>query len=380
MRKILFILILTSVIFTFGSCNDPIFMAIHDEPPRTKARIPGSPTNMVVYEEGSDEFMYVASGSSLYKYLGTNSSGSGVWERTTLENRIVQLASTTKYLYALMLDSRNNRDRYIWQYDYNGGSSTSRTVRMDINVQSIFAAGTVLFICEGTGTGTSNTTYYFNDSSGNLVSTPASTVASVTSLLKGVALSSSTFYLCTEGGGIFHTNSGSLNSATLIPGSSSDFMGIIALEGSNGVVAIDRIGDLYSVTTGSISHVASFPDRNRNRPATGALGLWADGSSKLLLAGRSDRFSSSVSSGLYGYLELTLSGTGAIIDSRFREPGRGSPTTVSDNGRYRSTIGTNPVIDIFQADDTTLFASTQTSGLWSYRPHNGQSIHWNAEE
>ena len=58
----------------------------------------------------------------------------------------------------------------------------------------------------------------------------------------------------------------------------------------------------------------------------------------------------------------------------------------NDGSRYRTSLGRLPVGHLFQAPlaldaDMTFFASTQSSGLWSYRNREeGGGWQWNAED
>jgi hypothetical protein len=85
-----------------------------------------------------------------------------------------------------------------------------------------------------------------------------------------------------------------------------------------------------------------------------------------------------------GYLEIEITNGAVTSASAVHEPGIGSVTSASNNERYTSGIGKYPVNFIFQAPkgidtEMTLFASTQTQGLWSYRERDGE-WQWNAEE
>ena len=367
MKKIPCIYLVLALIIALGACNDPVFYNISVEQPIADPLIAGSPANFVVY----DNKVYVASGRSIYSYDGTG------WNKipSQPDGRILQLAATDNYLYALSLKG-SDEARYAAYYD--GGSWNDINVN---NAQSIFAANNVLFICAGNGNVEGNAIFYANEGAGN-----ASPIGGTDgkSLLNGMAYNGTGYFLCTKESGIFYVSGGSLGTATPIPESSSiNFTGIISIGSS--VVAITRNdGYLFTVTAAGIDN----KEISFGRYSTGALAVWenpADPAEKLLLAGRQDSLVYSVDSGYtYGYMEIDIDSSGIKAGSAFREPGTGSPSTVSDNARYVSTIGKNPVNHIFQTpksidSEMILFASTHKSGVWSYRDReNGP--HWNAEE
>jgi len=350
MKKVPFAGLILALVIALSACNDPIFYMISKETPKLKPRIGGSPTNFVVFNNS----MYVASGENIWDYKN------GSWTRHPQDKWIGQLAANTT-LYALCDDGS------VKSFD----SSMVETSTSINNAKSIFVANGTLFY-ENKADGSISS---YNGSTSTPISFSGSTLIAD---LRGVAYGSSTTYLCTHKDGIFSV-SGSV--ATLITGSSSkEFMGIITLQDNNTVVAITRDGVLYKVDTGIGDPIASFGSRLAN----GALALWTDSTDtdkNLLLAGRQDGLVYTTSSGYtYGYMELVLDASGGIVTgNNFVEPGKTSPSSVSDNERYVSTIGKNPANHIFQASDGILFASTQKEGVWSYRVRGGIP-QWNAEE
>jgi hypothetical protein len=127
------LLVISLIIFSFGSCNDAIFYKITVEPPKLIPLIGGSPTNFTEYKGK----LYVASGKQIYSYSGNSWS-----KEKKLNGRIGCLAATTgdsSSLYALYLfnDSSDGRIK-----DYNSGNDLSLS-----NVQSIHASEDVLFAC-----------------------------------------------------------------------------------------------------------------------------------------------------------------------------------------------------------------------------------------
>jgi len=348
-KQIIFAFILVIAILSFSSCNDPVFYAISMDEKILDPRINGSPTNFVEFGTA----LYVATGRNLFSYSGNSWSAP-----TRLDNRILQLAAANT-LYALCEGSSGMVLQYL-------DSGTWKNVpSAPSNIQSIHGTDNQLFL------GTSTAVFHFNGGSftniGNIGSRR----------LNGAAYNGTTYYLCTTGG-IYTTDLSSLSATPF--GDGVFFMGIT--EHSGEVYAIARNTNLYRSTGNFSTSIANFGDRL----ATGALAVCVIGSNTILLAGRQEHLTASVSSGYtYGYMELNI--TGGTIGS-FHEPGVGTPTTLhsSDNNeRYKSTIGKVPVNHIIQTSvavdaNRVLFAVTQRNGVWSYRirPRNNQ-WQWNAE-
>jgi hypothetical protein len=350
-RTFLNILIFALAILSFSTCNDPIFYMVSREVEQLKPLIEGTPTNFVEHNNG---YMYVASGKNIWEYKN------GSWNRYKQGRWIAQLAATSNSLFALC-----DNDSVI---RFNSSSP-------GINAKSIFAVDDVLFFSKKDGHD-SYSIHYYDDTN----STTRQIAAGV-SMLNGAVSGTADYFLCTSNG-IYHIPHSSLSSgnAVLVPGSKINFTGIIKMENGEFVAITREKGELYKITTTGIgSSIASF---SGERKSSGALAIWEDknnSSNKLLLAGRQDNLTYTINSGYtYGYMEVPLDLSGAIEGSSLREPGTGSPSTVSSNESYTSSIGKNPVNHIFQADDGILFASTQKNGVWSYRMRDGE-WQWNAE-
>ena len=388
------IFLVTATLF-FSACRDPIFYSIAQEVAPIEPRIRGGPTNMVVWQD----HLFVASGSVLHWYRNAR------WDNMeTLpynvqhlyqqlrrpDGRITMLAATMDYLYALILHGDDST--VIRRFNPGAGSWDSMIMepaRQGLIIQTIFAPNpdsNNLFIGVG-NTGTSDILILRNNST------------QIELLYEGVGIIAGAAY---DGGSYFlpiRTHVNAVNEITN-PGNTivmydgvspavitaaegevdRGFIGIINIGGS--VAAIDRGGNLFNVSA-SISRT----NINMEGFATGALAVWEDPSnpaSHLLLAGRQ------------GSLAYTLTGTGFTfgyvetpipLGANFHEPGLGSPSTIIDgnNARYVSTIGRHGINHIFQVPPNVcgsrrLFASTQRSGLWSYRDHfNNGEWHWNAE-
>jgi len=350
------------VILTLGSCKDPaVFYTISQEEKQLEPLIKGSPTNFVSFKGN----MYVGSGRTLYRYDRTNADDSarGDWTLSTPGGDILQLAATSTNMYALCGDSGEN----VLKKSDNGSSWSDVSVPDGIDVQSIHAVNDQLFIVNG------------KYGSYSILNGNDFTVLTDTSygLLNGAAYDGSKYYLSVKslntesGGGIYSSN---LTTTQLIS-DGIPFMGIINL--GNTIAAISRDGKLYEVP--AFSNIGTLSDE---KLATGALVIWTDPntSGKLLLAGRQDEIKNSVNY-LHGYQELELDSGGIKNGAVFRDPGLYPLSSVhyGDNGTYKSIMEKNPVNFLFQANDGTLFASTHTKGVWSYRLRSDK-WQWNSEQ
>ena len=390
--------VLLVVVLFFSACRDPIFFTIAQEVAPIEPRIRGTPTNMVVWEN----HLFVASGSRLHWYRDGN------WDRTDtlpydyqrlrhLGGRVTMLAATMNHLYALILHGndttevrRFNRSTGIW--DLMGMASS--VPRPNLMIQTIFApnpASNNLFI------GIGNT-----DNSDILIlrgdSAEMGLLQADTGILAGAAFGGENYFLpiratvnevdniTNPGNTILRYDAGlGLTSMTAYgPHVVGGFAGIINIGDS--VVAIDRGGDLFSVTAAGVSRRS--PRVIMYGYATGALAVWEElhTNERLLLAGRQGSLSYTFGGTgfTFGYVELAI----PIVAGSFHEPGDVLPPTAStvyNHPRYVSTIGRHGINHIFQvpADicrTRRLFASTQRNGLWSYRDHfNNGEWHWNAE-
>jgi len=385
MKKTLIkLIILFSVVFILGSCNDPIFFMVHEEIPILKPFIDGSPTNFVRF--GDD--MYVASGKKIFIFR-KNASKWVNWVK--LDNRVTGLAATNASLYALYLnkDSDDGRIR-----NFKSGSDLSLS-----NVQSIYASGDVLFACLRNDNKYS--IHFRKEGASVFTRIPG---MSSDSILYGAASNNDKtfYYLCTNEG-IYYIEKSQIDTPSNLPDKlpvleDSNFTGIIELK--NGyVAAITKDGKLYNINKITITEAAKFSDE---RESTGALALWyrypGDTMPSLLLVGRKEIYYSNSSAYTNGYVEITLDTTDPIdpntgnpnpfsgrISGTFSDPGKGTPSSIDNYDRYMSSLGKKPVNHIIQTpadinSNMTLFASTQQNGVWSYKDRGKGEQQWNAEE
>jgi hypothetical protein len=379
MKKTPFIYLILALVIALGACNDSVFYIISVEPPIADPYVDGSPVNFVVF----DNKVYTASGRNIYSYNGIR------FDKIPLMpgGRIMQLAATNSYLYALCYNESLKSSFLmraspygIWEYVIGYGY---------YRLQSVYAANDKVFI--GADSNGLFIILYMTDNDAGFYPLTQGGAEEPEYMLCGLAYdsSNSNYYLCTRGDTIYVANSNDITNIQTkkVPVPGERFTGIINLEINDTIVAISRNGYLYNVNAASDIFMVPDISIGGNRYSTGALAVWHDddGTPKLLLAGRQDSLDYSVDSGYtYGYMELELDSGGIKTGMYFFEPGIFPVSSVADNERYVSTIGRYPVNHIFQAPaqidpNMILFASTQKNGVWSYRVRGGIP-QWNAEE
>ena len=329
--------------------------------------------------------------------------------------------SPQEFLYALCLKNQNRiGSAVVKRYNETSGIWDEVGDRQGYTLRSLFAAKDKVFIGaeKRVGAETGNTSAIFCiDGDSNTMDLLPDTERTQAVALNGAAYDGVYYYLCTNSDIIFRWDG---NTVVRLRASNVEFAGIINLNDTT-VVAINRNGALFSMEesldeeeentengtgegepgdTGSIPIKSVRNADNKsisfNGYANGTLAVWTDkdnNDKKLLLAGVQDSMTYNINSGYtYGYRELPLyfdHANGITDASSFRDPGKPSGTfvcdvsSVEDYERYLSTLGKHPVAYIFQAPpnidaNMTLFASTQKSGVWSYRSRNNEP-QWNAE-
>jgi hypothetical protein len=371
-KILIFSIIVFSVIIQISSCNDPIFFKVHEEIEVREPKIGGSPINFAVLNNK----MYTASGKKIYSYSADNWS---LWK--TIENNVMQIASTSDSLYVLHLDKSSGKLRRY----YNDGNSV-QDFNFSHNIQTIHTIGDVLFLSVRDANKDNNIyrIYYLNAASLTEITSTTSE-----SILNGAASDTAYYYLCTHSG-IFCVDKLSLSSALpniIYPG--TGFTGIINLT-NDYAVAISDSGKLYEINSAAGIELPNV-DFGDKKNSTGALALWYKYNDdsvppSLLLAGRKETYESSNTSYSNGYLEIEIDvNTGRIPGSaEFREPGKHSVSSVDNYDRYSSSLSKKPINHIIQTpsvidDKMTLFVSTQQDGVWSYR-NRAEGWQWNAED
>jgi len=385
----------------FSCSQDPIFFTISTETKPVKPRIPGGPTNMVVF----DNRMYVASGR-LFSY----NSASGWDDGMQPGGKVIGLAATDEHLYALCIIG-TGVTTVLQRKGRTGGWAEIKNPESQYTlVQSIYAVNSearpYLFAGARNNSGINYGILCLDDTSPD----PAlRLIVGDTEILSGAASRREkdlVYFLSTKGRGVYMISETDLSvntPATQLGGSENRLlMGMTQLykdEENNGpIIVIERDnGTFFEVRESGFREL-----RNPNgtvssgKFATGALAEWQqvtpnddnDGI-KMLIAGiQGSLFSTSSSSSYsHGYVEIELDTVltfddGWLVLSSSR--GINPDITVDGNtDRYTATIGKHPVNHFFQAPESvdsnrTFFASTQTAGLWSYRIREG-GPQWNAE-
>jgi hypothetical protein len=396
--------------FLIVSCDQyPIFFTIANETKPLKPRIQGHPTNMVVFERYGTPILCVASGR-LYWYAN------GQWDSPAYHIpqpsgnisalAVAEGANGVKRLYVLGHDSQgvNAQLQYI---EANGSgwipisSGTFQTIYADPEKPLLFL-----------GSGINAYDIHYVDTANTLRH-----LKTGTSLLSGAVFLNGTYYLSTEGSGIFSISEADINANTLTVLQLDDksaveqninrkFLNMIKLEDNNTIIAVERGGEGNPVRGGALYEISSDPGSfarmyytipgNTNQIeagnyATGALALWkkidekGDTIQRLLVAGKLDTLYPNASSSFTnGYVEFDIKDDGSFDTDYVRHDSENGQLQTADTPQYIASIGKLPINHLFQAPgnidpNMTFFASTQKSGLWSYRYRDGR-WQWNAEE
>jgi len=437
------------------SCGqDPIFYIISTETAPIPPRIPGSPTNMVVFEREYQYFgdpadpdfdpdaepetrninlLFVASGS-LHWYGGDPSAPE--WDMDygipQPEGRITSLAITKNYLYALCLNG-NSLTATLRYMGRTGGWTTISGIDEYPLLQSIYADPETDRLFVGAGiTSKTDITYaiLYLDVNKDTDEQTLKMLKPKTAMLSGAVYRKDAYYLCTRGQGIFKVSEDNLKTnpindemvlqlknisevkieTEIDPDNPPDpdnlleikielqekdsdilFMSMIKLKDSaESIIAVGRAnGVLYEILENEegAAYFSQIYYNNGNSAtigafAMGAYALWQDRDEviKKLVTGRQGTLSSTSYNN--GYVEFYLKSDNNSFDkdnpTRFMD-------TVHNSDRYSTNLGKHPINHLFQAPESidenmTFFASTQASGLWSYRdrPNNG-GWQWNAE-
>jgi len=405
-----------ALIFILSACNDPVFYAISEEVKPKEPLVKGSPSNFAVY----NSCMYVASGENLFSYNIKNRAKPDYWKiETRPGGNIIQIASTGSGLYVLCSTDRNiDGKTVIKRYDKDNSSWAQIGGILDNyeKIQNIFSAGDKLFILATAKTTKNNIFYdilYIDDSGApnvlNIINPDARFENGDINSgeITGAAFNGTSYFLSRKAvkapdvnnttvykSGVYRIDDFSAGASLISYKDANNkdvnlnFTGIINLkDAGNTILLIVRNGDIYTVND-SINKVENI---SMGKMSSGALAIWTnpekeDDPERLLLAGRQDSFTYSVSYGYrYGYMELELDSTGIKSGSNFTEPGRSPISSLIDYDRYQSTIGKQPVNYLFQAPseidgNMTMFASTQKGGVWSCRKRRDfANKYWNAE-
>ncbi|MDR2575741.1 MAG: hypothetical protein LBC52_04780 [Treponema sp.] len=387
------IIILFVLALVFSCSQDPIFFTISTEPRPVKPRIPGGPTNMVVFNGR----MYVASGK-LFSY------NNGWDDSLQPGDKVIGLASTGSHLYALCLTGSGVKTVLRRKEPTGGWADIGSAESKYTLIQSIYADNGELFAGAMNDKGSDYGILYLDGGTLRLI-------AGDTEMLSGAAsrteLSETVYFLSTKGRGVYtiiDEGSGLANkTATHLGGSESKLlMGMVKLKDDStpskeAIIVIERDGGtFYEVRKDgfrTLKYTGGAPVTSAiGKFATGALAEWVNvenESQKMLIAGiQGGLFSTSTTSSYsHGYVEIELDSPFNIVDGwlvLINNRSTNPDITVGGNtDRYTATIGKHPVNHFFQTPveidpNRIFFASTQTAGLWSYRYRDG-GWQWNAE-
>lgn len=427
-------IIMTLALLTVSCDQYPIFFTIANETKPLKPLIEGAPTNMVVFERyypdpedpenpektkkvpilyvASERLHWYAKGSKGQNKLPQWDSGEYfIW--TPPWGKITALAVTSEYLYALCLSGTlstlcriGHDSKSVWEPigpPQNIFYSQIQSIHADPDKPYLFAGirHADLYPIDPTNI---YALFYVGDNSKTL-----NLLRENTSLLSGAVYQQKTgeegdedmYYLSTKGAGIFSVKAdatGALESVQPLNNTDLVLMNMIKLEDDT-IIAVERYGDgdlhgsLYEIRNGSFAQMkyTSFDyPIFLDKYATGALALWEDrldSQKRLLVAGiQGELYSATTGSHTYGYVEFKLEENFNTFNISWprHDASTSSLQSVYDNNQYTSSLGTRPVIHLFQTPKEidplmTFFASTQTNGLWSYRERDGK-WQWNAEE
>jgi len=385
--KLLTVIILSLCAVSCG--QDSIFFRITTETPPLPALVGGAPTNAVVKYGTlpSVDIMYVASGQ-LHWYAKATGALLPEWNSNEFvipqpggKHGITALAVSNNLLYALCYND-NFLDKTLKYININATNPEWSTISYPggMRLLSIYAApeSTRLFACASTGN--TYTILYLDG-------TELKPLESNTSPLSGAAFDGTNHYLSTVGDGIWMVV-GSATTASKLSGSEARMLMRMIQLGTTDpiIIAIERNnGYLYKVNTSSTPTLVPAPVDGAGHAATGyyatgALALWTIGTTPLLVAGIQSHITAS-SNNTYGYCEFQLKPDLTIETSA----NTNSLLSVGNQTQYDASLRKYPINHLFQAPSSidpnkTLFAATQTKGLWSYKDRgDGAGPQWNAE-
>ena len=375
-------------IFCFlASCaQDSIFYNISMEPEPRDPIIPGTPVNIVVYQNR----MYTGSflGQRIYSFPNEEERWSP-W--SSPGGSLGGLASDGDNLYALVFprgDPLTASEIKIFR-DGTWENVTKHGDVLPYSIQSIYGAGDRIF-AGAQIRHTNSVEYAILQIVKNGDQRELRVLLENTSLLTGAAWRGENSYLLsTAGHGIYNFGLASIDGPVLPPFLLPETIntvvsGIIQIpEGPTVAVSNTGSGRGNIIIIESNDTITTLATEGFNY--TGGLALWRNHDdhtappSLLLLGVRNRGFSLA-----HGYREMTL-GAGGIPVPGLRIPGNETISSVEDRPRYSASIGTHPVNHLIQVPHSVIpwsadtvpiiFAGTSIRGLWSYR--EGQ---WNAED
>jgi hypothetical protein len=379
-------LLLAGGILLFSCAQDHIFYTIqYDKVLNKNATVPGSPGKIVRLGDA----LYVGS-NAVYQYKPTDEGGNAHWSRLPVQpggKKIMDLAGTEaasdNYLYALVMQGVELSDAGLYRKKTEPEDPWTRVDNPGFAMQSLFGAGNTLFVGARSG---GRYVLLYVDESGE--SPTLKQVYDDSGMLKAAAFYSGKYYVALWDKGLLAANTPeSLSGAVAVRNGDDvpmNFVGLIVVGDS--LIAVSNSGQIWRIDgTGAV-----VDSKTTGASLNGALAIWDDpdiddnGNPDLLLVGRAVSGGNSVTTYYYGYSELpiTFSGETPVVLGDLQAPGLpgpGASTSASNNDSYYNTLGTHPVISLYQAPwDHVLFASTQQDGLWSCRQGDDPK-EWNIE-
>jgi hypothetical protein len=376
-RYIIKTFILSGLVMVFSCNQDPIFFKISQETIPVKPHVPGSPTNMVEFDRNGDGnlVMYVASGKRLYWYKD-GAWDSGSYSTPQPNGWIMCLAVTKDYLYALCNTDLEIVLRRIRKSSGNWDSISISDTQYTV-LQTIYADPATDRLFAGARL-SDPTVYKYGILSVADGDSSLKEFIGDTQLLSGAASNDplNTCYLSTTGKGVYKVNiSGTTPSVDTFSGGNNFFVGMIKLnDDDETIIMVERNGGAFYKVDDDNSTIVSI-GVSTGKYAMGGLALWTDGSTHLLIAGIQGDLNTSGTSSLFthGYVEIKL--TDGLPNGSPNDP----PTiTVASSEQYQASLGKHPIKYMHQAPDGRFFASTQSTGLWSYKERS-DGWQWNAE-
>jgi len=385
-----------------GCAQDSIFYNISNEIIPKDPTIPGSPTK--IFQIGKE--LYVASGR-IFKYANSSEG----WK--ALENApggfIADISSVGATLYALTTDST------VWKSSDKGvswGEVTNGTTEYPF-IHAIFGTADQMFAAgarnaaSGSGRVFDYAILYEKNGNFGVLNTIAGKTIDNMGILSGAGKLKDTYYLGTMGAGILSIKDSGLDPSA--PGTLSlEVSGVIAgliqptIDPSTGdpftdvapgyelIIAASRDGHIF--VCGGLPGSASASGFVRKGPFgtfTGALALaeatyLTTSGGAPLLPQIMLMIGVRVSTYTYGYREILFDiDTPAPLWDTLYSPGSVAPSTITNTPKYNSSLGKLPVNAMIAFSETAasgektqlLLASTQSSGLYSYRNEE-----WNGEQ
>ncbi|MDR2901157.1 MAG: hypothetical protein LBV20_06525 [Treponema sp.] len=401
-KRLLIVLFVFMMIMAALSCKQSsIFFNISTEVAPNDPKIPGAPSKIVTANLSGDHGLegngklYLAR-SVIWSYDGDT------WEKMinqpTVNGDIVDVAATSNELFTLAIDESENEigiSSELWKTaDGTSWGTAAISNTTGYVTHSIYAVDGELFaagVIRDPFGGEDYALLWYDETNNKLVSLKDGMGG--TGRLTGAVHAGGFYYLATSGGIYVLTSPAedALQSAVPLPTSTGKghISGIIADQAQANLLAVTTLKENPGrILTAPVTAAPTFTEKNNYIDVrfNGALNIAETTPGVyVLMVG----YESEVDIYNFGYREIVLDG-GAFPNTinALDIPGSISGSTVAFNPKseavYESSLGREIISSVIQTPvdidpDQTLFASTYTKGLWSYRNNNGV-WEWNAEE